>query len=147
MITFDKISKILKQKSPFVFVDRVLEIEDGKSIVAIKNITASEMFAALHFPTTSIYPGILVIEAVAQTASVLCSYSEGMIDKDEDLFLALGGISRFSFINPARPGDTMKICVEIIKAVGSMVIVEALVTIEDKTIAKGQLSFGVGKNE
>lgn len=146
MLSFNEIAKLLNQKAPFVFVDKVLEIEKGKGIVAIKNISAGENFAALHFPGNPVYPGVYIIESVAQTASILFSYSQDEEKEDENQFLALGGVQNFRFLQVVRPGDTMKIELEIVKAVLNMAITKATVKVEDKIIAEGQLSFGVVKN-
>ncbi len=145
MIPFDKISKILRQKAPFIFIDRVLEIEPGKKIVALKNISGCEMFSSLHFPENALYPGILIIEAAAQAAAVLYSMSENPIGDELYGFIALGGIQQFQFIKPARPGDCLIIQVLTVKRIDDMTIVKAEIKVEDHIIAKGQLSFGTVK--
>jgi len=149
--TFDEVCKILKQKSPFIFIDKVLEVEYDSRIVAIKNISGCEMFSTLHFPGNSVYPGILIIESVAQATAVLChlSKTKGAVrgDTDESLFMALGGIQQFQFLSPARPGDTLEIEVLVRKLVGDLMIAGAEVRRGSDVIAKGQLSFGVVKSE
>ncbi len=146
MMYFNEISRLLQQKAPFVYVDRVLELEENKRIVSIKNVSGSEAFTALHFPGNAVYPGIFIIESIAQTASILLSKSDE-ISLREGQFLALGGIQRLQFMRAVKPGDTLRIEVEIIKAVGQMAIVKAVVKIEDTVTAEGQMTFGVGKNE
>ncbi|MCC5466502.1 3-hydroxyacyl-ACP dehydratase FabZ family protein [Pelosinus baikalensis] len=146
MLSFNEICKILEQKAPFVLVDKVLEIDKGKRIVAVKNVSGGELFSALHFPGNSVYPGILILESIAQTASILFSDS---IDKDistENQFLALGGIQRFQFLKVVRPGDTLIIEVEIIKGTLQMALTKVSVKMGDTIIGEGQMSFGVVKD-
>ncbi len=148
MISFDEIQSILKQKSPFIFVDRVIEHEKGKRIVSIKNVTGSEMFSSFHFPDNSVYPGIFIIESIAQTASILCSLAyENEPSNQQMQFLALGGMKRVNFYKPVRPGDTMRIEVEAVKLYQQMAIVKACVKVDDALIVEGQLIFGAVKNE
>ena len=147
MISFDTVSKILKQKTPFVFIDRVLELEPNKKIVALKNISGCEMFSSLHFPQNAIYPGVLLIETVAQAAAVLFHVSISHAEDEPRNFVVLGGIQQFQFIKSVGPGDCLIIQVTPIKIIGNMAIVKAEIRVEDKIIAKGQLSFGVVKSD
>lgn len=147
MILFDKISKILKQKAPFILIDRILEIEPGKRIVALKNISGCEPFSSLHFPGNAVFPGAFIIEAAAQAAAVLCHMSEeGIEEEDPHSFFALGGIQQFLFIKPVRPGDCLIIHVNTVKMVEGMSIVKVEIKSEGGIVAKGQMSFGVVKN-
>lgn len=146
MINFNEICKVLKQKVPFVLVDKVLELDYGKRIVAIKNITGSEAFSEYHFPNNPIYPGVLIIECVAQTSALLFSLSQEQ-EKEQNGYLVLGGVQRFSFMNIVRPGDTLRIEVNIIKIIDNMALIKAAVRVGDTTVAEGQLSFGVAKDE
>lgn len=131
---------MLKQKTPFVFVDKILEYEKGKRIVAQKNVSGSEFFASLHFPGNPVYPGIFIIESVAQAASILCALEEGT---EEDVqFMALGGIQRFDFHKPARPGDVLRIEVNLVKMYKGMAIVKACVKADGEAVAEGQMTFG-----
>ena len=146
MIKYDEICGILKQKTPFVFVDRVLDMELGKRITAIKCISGGELFSALHFPKNSVYPGIFMIECIAQTASILCTLSGEQSEMAEGEFLALGGIQRLQFMQPVRPGDTIRIEDEIIKQAQKLCLVKAQILVDMQIAAEGQLSFGVVKD-
>ncbi len=145
MIDFNEICKVLKQKVPFVLVDRVIELDHGKRIVAIKNITGSEAFAEYHFPNNPIYPGVLIIECVAQTSALLFTLSQEQ--KEQSGYLVLGGVQRFNFMNRVRPGDTLRIEVDVIKIIDNMALIKAAVRNGDTIVAEGQLSFGVAKDE
>ena len=147
MISYNDIQFILKQKAPFIFVDKVIEYEKGKKIISLKNVTGSELFSAFHFPDNPVYPGIFIIESIAQTTAILCSLDMAENVNDQIQFLALGGLQRISFLKPVRPGDTLRIEVEAIKLLPKMAIVKAIVKVDDAMVAKGQLSFGAVKNE
>ncbi len=147
MISYNEIQSLLKQKSPFIFVDKVIGHEKGKRIVSLKNVTGNELFSALHFPDNPVYPGIFIIESIAQTTAILCSLAMGEDEKDQIQFLALGGLQRFNFLNPVRPGDTLIIEVEAVKLLQQMAIVKAVAKVDDTLAAEGQLTFGAVKNE
>jgi len=147
MISYNEIQSLLKQKTPFIFVDKIIEHEKGKRIVSIKNITGSELFSALHFPDNPVYPGIFIIESIAQTTAILCSLAMEEDTGNQTQFLALGGIQRFNFYKPVRPGDTLRIEVDMIKLYREMAIVKAAVKADDILIAEGQMTFGAVKDE
>ena len=147
MISYNEIQSLLKQKTPFIFVDKVIDHDKGKRIVSLKNVTGSEMFSALHFPDNPVYPGIFIIESIAQTTAILCSLAMEENEKNEIQFLALGGLQRFNFYKPARPGDTLRIEVEAVKLLQQMAIVKATVKVDDAMIAEGQMTFGAVRDE
>ncbi|SCY70334.1 3-hydroxyacyl-ACP dehydratase FabZ [Alkaliphilus peptidifermentans] len=147
MITFDKIRRYLKQEAPFVFIDKVLEYEVDKRIVALKNVSGGELFSSLHFPEKAIYPGVFLVESVAQTTAVLCYISRKDEESQDTQYLALGGIQQFQFIKPVKPGDSLIIQVDITKRIANMVLVKAVITVDKAVVACGQLSFGVMKDE
>ena len=147
MISYNEIQSLLKQKTPFIFVDKVINHDKGKRIVSLKNVTGSEMFSALHFPDNPVYPGIFIIESVAQTTAILCSFAMEENENNEIQFLALGGLQRFNFYKPVRPGATMRIEVETAKLLQQMAIVKAVVKVDDIMVAEGQMTFGAVKNE
>lgn len=147
MISYNEIRSILKQKSPFIFVDKVIEHKKGKRIVSQKNVSGNELFSSLHFPDNPIYPGIFIIESIAQTTAILCSLAmdEGMNEQIQ--FLALGGLQRFNFYKPVIPGDVLKIEVDVVKVYEQMAIVKATAKVEDTIVAEGQMTFGAVKDE
>jgi 3-hydroxyacyl-[acyl-carrier-protein] dehydratase len=147
MISYNEIQSLLKQKTPFIFVDKVIDHDKGKRIVSLKNVTGSEMFSALHFPDNPVYPGIFIIESIAQTTAILCSLAMEENENNEIQFLALGGLQRFNFYKPVRPGDTLRIEVEAIKLLQRMAIVKATVKVDDTMVAEGQMTFGAVKDE
>ncbi|MBI1746536.1 MAG: 3-hydroxyacyl-ACP dehydratase FabZ [Acidobacteria bacterium] len=99
-----EISKLLPHRYPFLLIDRILEFEPGKRIVGLKNVTMNEPFFVGHFPGTPVMPGVLIIEAMAQTGGVLALYSEPRRDKLLVYFL---GIDKARFRRPVTPGDQL----------------------------------------
>jgi 3-hydroxyacyl-[acyl-carrier-protein] dehydratase len=103
------INAILKQlphRYPFLLVDRVLECEKGKSIRAIKNVTFNEPFFPGHFPYRPVMPGVMIIEALAQTAGILAFITAGVIPDENTRFFFVG-IDKARFRKPVEPGDQL----------------------------------------
>ena len=139
-MTFEEIKGYLKQRFPFIMVDRVLEIERGKKIKAIKNVTGNEIQFLGHFPDCAIMPAVFIVEAIGQCASILFSTTTGMgLDKGE--LLVLGAINDIRFLVPVLPGHTMVIEVNILKMAQDAALVEGIVTVEDRIVTRGKLSF------
>jgi 3-hydroxyacyl-[acyl-carrier-protein] dehydratase len=103
------INAILKQlphRYPFLLVDRVIECEKGKSIRAIKNVTYNEPFFTGHFPHRPVMPGVMIIEALAQTAGILAFITAGVIPDESTRFFFVG-IDKARFRKPVEPGDQL----------------------------------------
>jgi 3-hydroxyacyl-[acyl-carrier-protein] dehydratase len=121
-------------------VDRVLEIEPGKKIKALKNVTGNEIQFLGHFPECAIMPGVFIVEAMGQSASILfSSTTKKGIDKGEAM--VLGVINNMRFLAPVYPGETMFIEVNVIKMMEEAALVEGVVTVEGNVVAEGKLSF------
>ncbi len=123
-----------------MLVDRVIE-RDEKRIVAIKNVTISEIFFLGHFPDYPIYPGVLIIEGMAQTAGLLLLKPE---QKLVPLFL---GIDNARFKSPVKPGDVLKYEVEVIESKLNVVKVKAKASVDERIVATAELLLGVKKRE
>ncbi len=140
-MSFEEIRGLLKQRFPFIMVDRVLELEPGQKIKTLKNVTANEIQFLGHFPEYAIMPGVFIVEAIGQSASILFSKTKKKgIEKGEAIVLAI--INNMQFLAPVYPGQTMIIEVSVIKMVEEAALVEGNVTVEGNVVAKGQLSFG-----
>jgi 3-hydroxyacyl-[acyl-carrier-protein] dehydratase len=103
------INAILKQlphRYPFLLVDRVLECEKGKSIRALKNVTYNEPFFPGHFPHRPVMPGVIIIEALAQTAGILAFLTAGVVPDESTRFYFVG-IDKARFRKPVEPGDQL----------------------------------------
>ena len=131
-----QILKLLPHRYPFLLVDRVLEIEKGQSIVALKSVTINEPFVNCHCPHRPVMPGVLMLEALAQAAALLSFHSNDIVP-DEKVVYYFAGIDSARFKRPVEPGDalTLKVALERTKAgifkfngqalVGSELAVEA----------------------
>lgn len=141
MLNIEEIQKILPQRIPFLMIDRVLELEPEKKVVAIKNVTFNEGFFAGHFPGKPIMPGVLIIEAMAQSSIILFyATKKDPLDKKSSYYL---GSVKVRFLNSVSPGDQLKITVEPIKMISGAALVNAVACVGDKEVAKGELSFSV----
>ncbi|GFO65529.1 3-hydroxyacyl-ACP dehydratase FabZ [Geomonas paludis] len=109
MLDIVQIMEILPHRYPFLLIDKVLELEPGKRVVAMKNVTMNEPFFQGHFPGFPVMPGVLIIEAMAQSAAIL-AYTAMADAKDKvSYFMA---IDNARFRKPVKPGDTLRIEVE-----------------------------------
>lgn len=139
MLDINEIMKIIPQRPPILMIDRVEEIVSGESCVAYKNVCINEPYFEGHFPGNPIMPGVLIVEALAQTGAV------AILSKEENkgrnaLF---GGIDKLRFKKPVLPGDVLKLEVKIIKQKGPIGVGEAVATVDGKVAAKGELTFAI----
>lgn len=139
MLSNVEIRKLIPHRFPFLLVDKVLELEQGKRIVAIKNVTANEPFFQGHFPEYPIMPGVLIVEALAQTAGI-CT-AEGT-DGNGKLGL-FAAIDTMKFKRPVLPGDTLKLEAEILMNKLGVVKARVKATVEDQVAAEGEIKFAM----
>ncbi len=112
MINIEEIMDILPHRYPFLLVDKIIEIEEGKRIVGIKNVTINEPFFQGHFPGKKVMPGVLIIEAMAQVGAVLLL--KNIENRKENLAL-FAGIDEARFRKPVVPGDVLRFELEVLK--------------------------------
>jgi 3-hydroxyacyl-[acyl-carrier-protein] dehydratase len=140
MMTFEEVKARLKQRFPLIMVDRVLELEPGKRIRTLKNVTGNEIQFLGHFPEFAIMPGTFIIEAIGQSASILFSQTGGdNVDPREFLVLAI--VNDMKFLVPVLPGHTLIIEVNILKMTEQAALVEGIATVEGTVVTRGKLSF------
>ena len=108
VMSVTEIMKYLPHRYPFLLLDRVVECEHGDSIVAIKNVTINEAFFQGHFPNTPVFPGVLILEALAQVSGVLVLSDPKLKPENESLFLFVG-IDNARFKRPVVPGDQLRL--------------------------------------
>ncbi len=112
-IEIQEIIKLLPHRYPFLLVDRIIEVETKKRIVGIKNVTFNEPFFQGHFPGRPIMPGVLMVEAMAQTGGVLAFLSLPEEERGREVFFAR--IDKVRFRRPVVPGDQIRMEVEVVK--------------------------------
>jgi 3-hydroxyacyl-[acyl-carrier-protein] dehydratase len=128
------ILSVLPHRYPMLLVDRILEYEARKRIVAIKNVTINEPFFAGHFPGRPVMPGVLIIEAIAQTGGVLMSKS---MDVDvENKGIMFISVDNCRFRHPVRPGDVLRMPVEVVRARGDVFKFRGQAMVGDKVAAE-----------
>lgn len=139
MINIEEIQKILPHKFPFLMIDRVLEVEPGRKVVAIKNVSINEAYFTGHFPAKPVMPGILIVEAMAQASIMLFGR-----ELEKELFWYFSLI-KVELLSPVSPGDQLKITVESIKIVSDKGLLSVKAEVEDKEVARGQIGFSIKK--
>jgi len=144
-LDIQQIRKILPQSYPFLLIDGILEFEPKKRIVSLKNVSVNEYYFPGHFPERPIMPGVLIIEAMAQTAIVF--FAKSYTQELEGEFLYYLGKVEAKFLNPVLPADQLKIEVKPLKILAMMGIVEAVAYVEEKRVAEAKLVFAAKKKE
>lgn len=132
----EDILKIMPHRYPFLLVDRILEIEGGKRIVGIKNVTINEPYFQGHFPGVPVMPGVLIIEAMAQVGGLLLMSS---VEDAEGKMMFFTGIDRARFRKPVRPGDQIRFEVHVLRFGGATAKMAAKGFVDGKLIAEAEL--------
>jgi 3-hydroxyacyl-[acyl-carrier-protein] dehydratase/UDP-3-O-[3-hydroxymyristoyl] N-acetylglucosamine deacetylase/3-hydroxyacyl-[acyl-carrier-protein] dehydratase len=135
-LDIEKILKILPHRYPFLLVDRVLELEKGKSIIAIKNVTYNEPFFQGHFPVKKVMPGVLIIESVAQAGGILLYHS---IPDPENVLVFLSAIHKAKFRKPVIPGDQLRLEAELTKLRKKVAYLKGKVYVDGEIVAEGEI--------
>lgn len=139
MIEADQIEAIIPHRYPFLLVDRVIEIEDGKRAVGIKNVTANEWFFEGHFPGRKVMPGVLIVEAMAQVAAVTLLRGIDAAGKTP----MFGGIEQMRFRRPVVPGDQLRLEFTLEKMRGPIGKGAVRATVDGQMAAEGTISFAL----
>ena len=137
-----EIQKILPHRYPFLLIDKITEMEEGKSITGIKNVTVNEPFFQGHFPGNPIMPGVLICEALAQVGAVLLL---GMEENKGNLGV-FTGINNFKFRRQVVPGDTLVLKAELVTYRHGMGKANVEASVDGSVAAKGEISFAVIEN-
>lgn len=135
----NEIKEILPHRYPFLLIDKVISME-GNKIVAIKNVTVNENYFQGHFPAEAVMPGVLIIEALAQTGAV------AILSKNEfkGKIAYFAGIDKAKFRRKVIPGDILRLEVEITKLRERAGIGYGIAYVDDKKVCEGELTFMVG---
>lgn len=140
MMDINEIMKVIPHRPPFLLIDKVIEIEEGKKITAIKNVTMNEPFFVGHFPQEPVMPGVLIIEAMAQAGAVAIL----SLDEFKGKTAYFGAINNAKFRAKVVPGDTLRFEVEIIKLKKSAGVGKGIAYVGDKKAAEAELTFMIG---
>lgn len=136
MIKIEQIQKFIPHRFPFLFVDRVKELHPGRSIVAFKNVSCNEPFFQGHFPGKMIMPGVLIVEAIAQTGGILLYNS---IPDPQNTFMVLSKIENAKFRRLVVPGDQLKLEAEILKLKSKYCLLKGKATVDGEVAAEGEI--------
>ncbi len=137
------IQKILPHRYPFLLVDKITEMEEGKSITGIKNVTINEPFFQGHFPGNPIMPGVLITEALAQVGAVLLL----SMPENKGKLGVFTGINNFKFRRQVVPGDTLTLNAELLVYRHGMGRSNVRATVDGEVAAMGEISFAVIENK
>ncbi len=140
MMDINKIKTILPHRYPFLLVDRVLEVEPQKRILAIKNVSANELFFTGHFPEQPIMPGVLIAEALAQVACIMMYTENNQVSGKIPLLM---GLNDFKFRKPVVPGDQLVMEVELLKVRRGFGKIKGYAKVEGNIVAEGEITFGL----
>lgn len=138
-MNIQEILEVLPHRYPFLLVDRVLEREAGKRIVAIKNVTMNELFFQGHFPGHPIMPGVLIIEAMAQVAGLM------VMEKGSDSIPLFASMDNVKFKRPVTPGDQIRFEVEMVKIKGTFVRTAGKAYVDGKVVAEAEFMCSIVK--
>ena len=145
MIEIREIMAMLPHAYPFLLVDRIVEIEPGKRAVGIKNVTYNEPFFPGHFPGRPIMPGVLIVEAMAQTAGVLVFNSLPIEERKKSVFFL--GMDNVRFRKPVSPGDQLRMELEITRHRQSIWGFKGKALVDGNLVAEGDLLAMIGEEK
>ncbi len=139
MLTNVDIQNIIPHRYPFLLVDKILEVEPGKRAVGIKNVTANEPFFQGHFPGNPIMPGVLIVEALAQTACV----AGLLLEENKGKLGVFTGIDGVKIRRQVVPGDTLKLEAEFLVFKMGMGKVKVKATVDGELACEGEIKFAM----
>lgn len=139
MLTNIEIQEIIPHRYPILLVDRILEAEPGKKAVGLKNVTANEPFFQGHFPGNPIMPGVLIVEALAQTACV----AGLLLEENKGKLGLFAGIDEIKFRRQVVPGDTLRLEAEFLVYRMGMGKVKVTASVDGQVAAEGQIRFAI----
>ncbi|GIN86529.1 3-hydroxyacyl-[acyl-carrier-protein] dehydratase FabZ [Heyndrickxia sporothermodurans] len=141
MLDIQQIKEIIPHRYPFLLIDRILEVEEGKSAVGIKNVTGNEDFFNGHFPQYPVMPGVLIVEALAQVGAV------AMLKKEENRgkLAFFTGIDKCRFKRQVKPGDQLRLEVEMIRFKGPIGKGKGIATVDGELVCETEMMFALEK--
>ena len=140
MLTVKEIKDILPHRYPFLMIDRVEEVVEGKSAKGYKNVTINENFFNGHFPDYPVMPGVLILEALAQMGAI-CILS---MDDFKGKIGFLVGADKVRWKKQVTPGDKLNLEIEIVKLRGSIGVGKGKATVDGNLVCEGEIMFAIG---
>ena len=139
IMSIEEVKKILPHRYPFLLVDRVLEVQKGKYCKALKNISGNEEVFQGHFPSQAVLPGVMIIEALAQTAGIVIHSGKEDASSNEIVFFA--GIDKAKFRIPVIPGDQLILETRLINQRRNFWVFEGKASVDDKLAAQAEIKL------
>ena len=139
MLNIDQIKELIPHRYPFLLVDKILELEVGKKAIGIKNVSVNEPFFQGHFPEYPIMPGVLIVEAMAQVGAVAMMSME----ENKGKLGVFAGIDKVRFKKEVRPGDTLKMEVEMVSIRRNIGKANARAYVGEELVCSGELMFAL----
>ncbi|MEJ5329676.1 MAG: 3-hydroxyacyl-ACP dehydratase FabZ [Desulfobaccales bacterium] len=136
------IKRLLPHRYPFLLVDRILELEIGKRVVGLKNVTLNEPFFPGHFPNNPVMPGVLIIEAMAQVGGILALLSTPDLQEEPAIYLM--GVDKMRFRKPVIPGDQLIMELTTIRGGRKFYKMAGKAFVNQTLVAEGELMAAVG---
>jgi 3-hydroxyacyl-[acyl-carrier-protein] dehydratase len=140
MLDVIEIQKILPHRYPFLLVDRITEMNEGKDIIGYKNVSISEPVFEGHFPGHPIYPGVMILEGMAQAGGILALKSAGFTDEElKSKVIYFMSIDRAKFRTPVKPGDKLEYKIEVLKLRKNLIVLDGKAFVDGKLAAEAEL--------
>lgn len=143
-LKIDDIKKLIPHRYPFLLVDRVLEVEEDR-ILSLKNVSVNEEFFNGHFPDRPMMPGVLQVEAMAQSGCIMLMY--GQVDDVEDSLVVFTGINKAKFRKSVVPGDQLKMEVKLVNQRRNFITMEGVATVDDEVVCELEASAAIVPSE
>ena len=137
MFAIENIMQVLPHRYPFLFVDRVLEMDPGKRIVGIKNVTINEPFFQGHFPGHPIMPGVLIVEAMAQVGGMLLM---GTVDDPDSKVVYFMSLDNVKFRRPVKPGDQLRFELEMLQVRGKICRMKGVAKVDGEVVCEAEMA-------
>ncbi|RXK17620.1 3-hydroxyacyl-ACP dehydratase FabZ [Macrococcus sp. DPC7161] len=139
ILTFDEIKKIIPHRYPFLLIDRIVELEDGKKCTGLKQVSGNEPFFQGHFPEYAVMPGVLIVEALAQVGAVAML----KLEENQGKLAMFTGIDKCRFKRQVTPGDTLMLEVEMTRVKGPLGKGVAKATVNGELACSCEISFAI----
>ena len=146
MMNISEVREYLPHRYPFLLVDRVVSLEEGKSILAFKNVTVNEEFFNGHFPDFPVMPGVLILEAMAQAAGILGFVTMGKKPTDGSIYYFVGA-EKLRFKRPVQPGDRLMLAASVITEKRGIWKFECKATVEEELVCSGEILCAVREKQ